>query len=151
MLIRWANWQFHLSFDARAGAVISVASIYDEQKQERRQVMYRGFVSELFVPYMDLTEEWYFRTFLDAGEYGFGLCTMPLQPLRDCPENAVFMNGYIAGQDGMPVHMPNVFCVFERYAGDIMWRHTELLIPNRIVSLPFFVILSYTEYRVGVH
>ncbi|KAJ8766319.1 hypothetical protein K2173_022378 [Erythroxylum novogranatense] len=131
---RWANWDFHLSFDARAGAIISLASILDVEKQEYRQVLYRGLVSELFIPYMDLTEEWYYRTFFDSGEYGYGACAVPLEPLADCPENAVFLDAYIAGQDGMAVKMPNVFCIFEKYGGDIMWRHTELGIPDRVVT-----------------
>ncbi|XVF28865.1 hypothetical protein REPUB_Repub15cG0069100 [Reevesia pubescens] len=128
--VRWANWDFHLSFDARAGPIISLASVYDTEKQRFRRVMYRGFLSELFVPYMDLTEEWYYRTFFDAGEYGYGLCGVPLEPLRDCPANAVFMGAFVAGQDGMPIQMPNVFCIFERNAGDVMWRHTETMIPE---------------------
>ena len=96
--------------------------------------MYRGFISELFVPYMDLNEEWYYRTFFDAGEYGFGQCAVPLQPLRDCPENAVFMDTYMAAGDGRPMKMSNTFCIFERHGGDIMWRHTEGTIPNTLVS-----------------
>jgi len=145
-----------LSFDVRAGPIISLASIYDAEKQKFRQVMYRGFISELFVPYMDLTEEWYYRTFFDAGEYGFGLCAVQLEPLRDCPENAVFMDAYIAGPDGKPIKMSNVFCVFERYAGDIMWRHTELGIPGKVVSHFFlfpsssFVFLS-REFEVKLY
>ncbi|GLT78496.1 hypothetical protein SLA2020_500290 [Shorea laevis] len=132
-IVRWGNWDFHLSFDARAGPIISLASIYDTEKQKTRRVLYRGFVSELFVPYMDLTEEWYYRTFFDAGEYGYGLCAVSLQPYRDCPANAVFMDAYIAGQNGMPVRMYNVFCIFERYSGDILWRHTETSVPSGVV------------------
>ncbi|XP_017974652.1 PREDICTED: primary amine oxidase [Theobroma cacao] len=132
--VRWANWDFHLSFDARVGPIISLASIYDIERQKFRRVMYRGYLSELFVPYMDLTEEWYYRTFFDAGEYGYGLCAVPLEPLRDCPANAVFMGAFVAGQDGMPIEMPNVFCIFERNAGDVMWRHTETMIPETLVT-----------------
>ncbi|TXG72045.1 hypothetical protein EZV62_000624 [Acer yangbiense] len=126
-IIRWADWEFHLSFDARAGLIISLASIFDLEIQMYRQVVYKAHVSELFVPYMDPTKDWYYRTFLDAGEYGYGLSTLPLEPFRDCPANAVFMDVYFAGQDGLPVKMPNGFCIFERYAGDVMWRHTEVV------------------------
>ncbi|CAL9037300.1 unnamed protein product [Musa banksii] len=132
-VIRWSNWDFHLSYDARAGLVISLASVYDAQKGARRRVLYRGYVSEVFVPYMDPAEEWYFRTFFDAGEYGFGLWASPLEPMTDCPANAEFMDGYYATQDGEPVKLPNVFCVFERYSGDAAWRHTELGIPGQMI------------------
>ena len=118
----------------RAGPIISLASIYDLEKQKFRPVLYKGFVSELFVPYMDLDEEWYSRTYFDAGEYGFGLCAVSLEPMRDCPENAVFMDAYVVGQNGKPVKMSQIFCIFERHAGDIMWRHTETAIPRTIVS-----------------
>ncbi|KAL0454961.1 UNVERIFIED_CONTAM: Primary amine oxidase [Sesamum latifolium] len=132
--VRWANWEFHVAFDMRSGPVISLASIYDHNEDEYRRVMYRGFISELFVPYMDLTEEWYYRTFMDAGENGFGQSAVPLQPLRDCPENAMFLDGYFTAQDGTPAKISNVFCLFERYAGDIMWRHTEGALPGDMVT-----------------
>ncbi|PIN17119.1 Primary-amine oxidase [Handroanthus impetiginosus] len=128
--VRWANWEFHIAFDMRAGLIISLASIYDENMDKYRRVLYKGYVSELFVPYQDPSEEWYFRTYLDAGEFGFGVSAVPLQPSTDCPSNAVFFDGYYTTRDGTPVKIPNVFCVFERYAGDIMWRHTEAALPG---------------------
>ncbi|KAK4389908.1 Primary amine oxidase [Sesamum angolense] len=133
--VRWANWDFHLAFDMRVGPVISLASIYDHDMRKYRRVMYRGYASEMFVPYQDLSEEWYFRTFLDAGEFGVGICSVPLQPNTDCPPNAVFMDGYYTTRDGTPVKTSNVFCVFERYAGDIMWRHSETILPGDTVEV----------------
>ncbi|XP_019180258.1 PREDICTED: primary amine oxidase-like [Ipomoea nil] len=140
---RWADWKFHVSFDTRAGLIISLATVYDHEKGEHRSVMYRGFVSEVFVPYMDLSEGWDFRTFLDFGEYGFGLCGIELQPLRDCPENAEFMDGYFSNQDGTPGKQKNVICIFERYAGNVMWRHTETgIVGEQDSTIPQFLFLN---------
>ncbi|XP_030548163.2 primary amine oxidase-like isoform X1 [Rhodamnia argentea] len=133
-IISWANWKFHLGFDVRVGPIVSLASIYDLEKSRYRQVLYRAYISEVFVPYMDPTEEWYYKTYFDSGEFGFGLSSVPLQPGADCPENAVFMDGFYAGQDGIPVKIPNVTCVFEKYAGNIMWRHTEVEIPDEPIT-----------------
>ncbi|XP_042052097.1 primary amine oxidase-like [Salvia splendens] len=133
-VLRWGGWEMHVSFDMRAGLVISMASIYDNERDEQRRVMYRGFVSEVFIPYMDLTEEWYYRTFFDSGELGFGVAAVPLVPLKDCPKNAVFMDAYFTSGDGTPARTPNAFCIFEKHAGDVMWRHTELGILGKTIT-----------------
>ncbi|MBA0796690.1 hypothetical protein Gohar_007437, partial [Gossypium harknessii] len=91
-LVKWANWEFHLKPDTRAGVVVSRAKVRDLESGVLRDVMYKGFTSELFVPYMDPTDAWYFKTYMDAGEYGFGLQAMPLDPLNDCPRNAYYMD-----------------------------------------------------------
>ncbi|XP_076881763.1 amine oxidase [copper-containing] gamma 2-like isoform X1 [Bidens hawaiensis] len=124
-LVKWANWEFHLKPDPRAGVVISRARVKDPNTGKIRNVMYKGFTSELFVPYMDPTDAWYFKTYMDAGEYGFGLQAMPLDPLNDCPRNAYYMDGVFAAGDGKPYVRSNMVCVYESYAGDIGWRHSE--------------------------
>lgn len=124
-MVKWANWEFHLKPDPRAGVIISRARVQDPDTGEVRNVMYKGLTSELFVPYMDPTDAWYFKTYMDAGEYGFGLQAMPLDPLNDCPRNAYYMDGVFAAGDGSPYVRSNMICVFESYAGDIGWRHAE--------------------------
>ncbi|KAK8607780.1 hypothetical protein V6N13_046387 [Hibiscus sabdariffa] len=124
-MVKWANWVFHLKADQRAGLVISRAMVRDSENGELRNVMYKGFSSELFVPYMDLEESWYFKSFMDAGEFGLGMSALPLVPLNDCPRYSYYMDGVFAASNGKPYVQPNMICLFERYAGDISWRHSE--------------------------
>jgi len=121
--IEWQKWFFHFRVDPRLGLVVSLVRYNDAG--EFRSILYQGSVSEMFVPYMDPSETWYFRTYMDAGEYGLGKLSAPLQPGRDCPSNAVFFDAVFADERGVPYVAPRVACLFERYSGDIAWRHYE--------------------------
>ncbi|KAJ0964150.1 hypothetical protein J5N97_029272 [Dioscorea zingiberensis] len=150
-VISWAGWEFHLKPDARAGSVVSLARMRDPETGEWRSVMYKGFASELFVPYMDTSEGWYFKTYLDSGEYGFGISSMPLVRLNDCPRGAYYMDAVFAGTDGRPFVRPDLLCVFEKYEGDVVWRHAETLLtePNIREARPKVTLVVRTAASVG--
>ncbi|KAJ4956802.1 hypothetical protein NE237_013585 [Protea cynaroides] len=150
-MVKWANWEFHLKADPRAGVIISQAVVQDSVTGQPRSVMYKGFPSELFVPYMDPADSWYFKTYMDAGEYGLGLTAMSLVPLNDCPRHAHYMDGVFATPDGKPDVQSNMVCVFERYAGDISWRHSETPISGMEIreARPKVTLVVRTAASVG--
>lgn len=142
-IVRWANWIFHLKADQRAGMVICKAMVQDSETGEFRSVMYKGFASELFVPYMDLSDNWYFKSFMDAGEFGLGAMALSLVPLNDCPRYSSYMDGVFVYADGRPYIQPNMICIFEKYAGDIGWRHSELPVNGFEVTC-YYYFFKYT-------
>jgi primary-amine oxidase len=123
--ISWGNWRFHARVDGRVGTVISVARWQDGDKL--RSVLYQGYVSEMFVPYMDADYGWYSRTYFDTGEYGAGTMATPLKPGVDCPATAAFLPTTFGDDKGEPITTPNALCIFERGTGDPIWRHAEPL------------------------
>jgi Cu2+-containing amine oxidase len=44
---------------------------YNDQGNPRN-ILYQGYLAEMFVPYQDPSEGWYYRNYLDEGEYGMG-------------------------------------------------------------------------------
>ena len=123
--VTWDKWRFHLSVDPRVGPVFSLVSVSDGDRQ--RPVMYQGSVSELFVPYMDPLENWYFRTYLDVGEYGIGTSGTPLRPGKDCPANGELVDAVFMGERGKPGGKKGLVCIFERVTGDAAWSHFEIV------------------------
>ncbi|MDJ0926490.1 MAG: hypothetical protein QNJ73_02475 [Gammaproteobacteria bacterium] len=122
--ISWDRWRFHLGIDPRVGPVLSLVSFEDAGRE--RSVMYQGSVSELFVPYMDPTRTWYFRTYLDVGEYGIGASGVPLTAGRDCPADALMLDASFLNYRGKPTTTTGIACVFERLTGDAAWSHFEV-------------------------
>ena len=90
-----------------------------------RMVLYQGYASEMFVPYMDDGEAWYYRSYMDIGEYGLGALASTLRAGTDCPEDATFLDATLPDSAGRPVRAERVVCVFERNTGSPAWRHAE--------------------------
>jgi len=122
-VVEWQKWKFHIRPDHRVGMVISTVTYNDND--DVRNIMYEGFLSEIFVPYMDPSFGWYPRNFIDLGEYTAGGFTNPLLRGADAPDYAHYMDGLFVHDNGRPKHVPNLIAIFERESGDPSWRHNS--------------------------
>ncbi|MCJ8322266.1 MAG: tyramine oxidase [Rhizobiales bacterium] len=119
--IEWQNWQFHARVDKRVGTIISMVKFNDAGRL--RDVAYQMSLAEMFVPYQDPSENWYYRTFLDNGEFGLGLLASSLTPGADCPVAATYLTINLPNDDGDVFQIERAVCIFERNIGDPLWRH----------------------------
>jgi len=117
--VDWGPWRFHLRLDRRRGLIVSLASFED------RSVLYQASLSEMWVPYMDPAYGWFYKSYFDAGEYGFGLFATTLVPGVDCPKHASFHDYAIGLDDAEPAPYPGSMCLFERPTMNPAWRHAE--------------------------
>ncbi|HEY0165313.1 MAG TPA: hypothetical protein VGB39_08075, partial [Sphingomicrobium sp.] len=124
-LVRWEGWSFHLSFDQRVGPIVSTVR-YDDSGR-LRPVLYQGHLSEMFVPYMDPDPNWSFRSYMDAGEYGFGSLASRLVAGVDCPAGAVMLGATLPTLSGAAAAVPHVMCAFERNTTTALWRRHEIV------------------------
>lgn len=127
--VHWGNWNFHVSLDPRVGVKLSTVTYKDPQTKQKRKVMYEGNLGGMVVPYGDPDIGWYFKSYLDSGEYGMGTLTSSIQAGTDVPENAVILDAVIADYQGKPLTIPNAIAIFERYAGP-EYKHQEMLGQN---------------------
>ncbi len=123
--VSWQKWNLHFRIDPRVGLVVSRVRYTDGGNV--RSILYQGSLSELFVPYMDPTVGWYWRTYMDAGEFLVGINAVSLEPGVDCPGSARYFDVAFANAEGTPENRPRAACLFERYAGDVAWRHYEFV------------------------
>jgi primary-amine oxidase len=120
--ITWQKWNFHFRIDRRIGLVVTNVSYQDGDKL--RSILYEGSLSDIFVPYMDPSEGWYARTFLDSGEFEDGFSSS-LDVGQDCPDNAVYFDQMYANWKGLAAIRPRAACLFEQPADSMAWRHDD--------------------------
>ncbi|HSE43558.1 MAG TPA: tyramine oxidase [Acidobacteriota bacterium] len=123
--VKWQKWSFHVRWDIRSGVEISLVQF--KEKDEPRLVLYQGYLSEIFVPYQDPTKGWYFRNYMDEGDFGFGTMGSPLVPGADCPDSAKFISPVMSNASGGADTLENRICIFERATGEPVWRHFDFL------------------------
>ncbi|MGB5131778.1 MAG: hypothetical protein WBO00_04130, partial [Steroidobacteraceae bacterium] len=124
-MVRWQKWSFHLRWEIREGAVVSLVRYQDGDRS--RSVLYQGHLSEIFVPYQDPTEGWYYRNYMDEGDYGFGTMASALVPGADCPASAIYLSPVMSNAAGGADVLDKRVCIFEVSPGEPVWRHYDFI------------------------
>ena len=117
--VRWEHWRFRIGQDPRVGLVLYTVGYEDQGRL--RSIMYRGSLSEIYVPYGD--PSWNLVHWFDAGEFGMAsVWQSSMQRMNDAPENATLLPVVMFRPNGAPRTTPNAVAVYERDGG-ILWRH----------------------------
>jgi len=116
--VRWQKWALRVGFNPREGLVLNTVS-YDG-----RQVLYRGSIAEMIVPYADPKESAYRKNVFDLGEYGVGMLANTLALGCDCLGTIRYFDGHLADNQGRVVTIKNAICVHEEDFG-MLWKHTD--------------------------
>jgi primary-amine oxidase len=142
--VTWEKWNFHFRIDRRSGLIVTNVGYQDGDRL--RSILYEGSLSEMFVPYMDPSENWFAKTFFDAGE--FALFASSLDTNGDCAENAVYFDLVTADSKGMPQLLPRAACLFEQPSGYPAWRHdqTNVIESRRMRELVLRTIGTFGNY-----
>jgi primary-amine oxidase len=152
-LIRWQNWSFRFTLHPREGPVLYQVAYQDGDKL--RPVLYRASLSEMLVPYGDPDSNWTFRNAFDEGEYGIGRMAGPIEPFKDAPANAAFLDADFADDLGKPYKVEKAVAIYERDGG-LLWKHLDVFVANqnqshraRELVLTFIATISNYDYQLS--
>ncbi|MCX8998526.1 primary-amine oxidase [Rhizobiaceae bacterium BDR2-2] len=147
--VTWQGWSFRVGFTPREGLVLHELSIRDGDRQ--RPVIFRASVTEMVVPYSDPSENHYWKSAFDAGEYGLGRLANCLELGCDCLGHIHYFDVPSADDFGQPFVMKNAICMHEEDYG-ILWKHYEFrngiyeVRRSRRLVISFFATVGNYDY-----
>ena len=151
--LKWQNWDFRFTLHPREGPVLYQVSYQDGKTL--RPVLYRASLSDMLVPYGDPDSNWSFRNAFDEGEYGIGRMAGPIEPMKDAPANAVFVDADFADDLGKPYKVEKAMAVYERDGG-LLWKHLDTFVANqnqshraRELVINFIATISNYDYQLA--
>lgn len=147
--IRWQGWRFRFSFNGREGLVLHTVGY--EDGDEVRPIIFRAALSEMIVPYGDVSPSHFFQHAFDLGDFGVGKGVNSLALGCDCLGEIHYFDADMHDDDGEPVTVKNAVCLHEEDAS-ILWKHwdfpdgsTEVRRARRLVISSICTNLNY-EY-----
>ena len=149
-LVGWQKWSFRVGFTPREGLVLYTLGYRD--KHRVRPILYRGSVSEMFVPYGDPAPTHRRKNVFDMGEFGLGMLCNSLELGCDCLGEIRYFDGVVNDNDGKAVTIANAVCLHEEDYG-VLWKHrdfrTEKTEVRRSRRLVISTIATVGNYEYG--
>jgi primary-amine oxidase len=140
--VRCLNWRFRFGVTPREGLVVYNAGYEDHGRI--RPILYRGSLSEMFVPYGDPNPIFYYNDSYDEGDGGMGRTAHSLEPGCDCPENTAFFDAVFSDDHGRPIRVPRVIGLYERDGG-ILWKHVDYVTGRNESRRARDLVLTYVD------
>lgn len=124
-LLTWDKWRLRVGYTFREGLVLHQVEYRDDADPTKyRPIMYRGSLSEIYVPYARDHFNWSWRTAFDVGEYHLGQYANTLELDVDVPNNAVLLDATVADDTLAPYALPSVIGIYEQHAG-LLWARVD--------------------------
>ena len=148
--VSWQNWQFQLGFTPREGLTLNQLSYRDGERD--RPIIYRASITEMVVPYADPSENHFWKSAFDAGEYGLGMLANSLALGCDCLGHIRYFDIPASDDKGEPFLMQNAVCLHEEDYG-VLWKHYEFrngvfeVRRSRRLVISFFATVGNYDYR----
>jgi len=117
-LVEWQNWSMRVGFNYREGLVLH------DVRYQGRQVMNRGSLVEMAVPYGDPHYPFQRKCAFDVGDYGLGNCANSLELGCDCLGHIHYFDALLNTVDGEAKLLKKAICMHEEDTG-LLWKHVE--------------------------
>lgn len=138
--VRWERWQFRIGFTPREGLVLHTIGFEDQGRL--RSILYRASLSEMVVPYGDVSPVHSHKNAFDGGEYNIGALANSLELGCDCLGEIRYFDATLAGSDGNPMVIRNAVCMHEEDYG-ILWKHVDFRIGQTEVRRSRRLVVSW--------
>jgi primary-amine oxidase len=155
-LVNWRNWRLRFGFNLREGLVLYQIGFDDAGRM--RPILYRASVSEVLTAYGDPDQFWSWMLIFDEGCWGLGYLSVPVQPGREVPANAMTLHALLPDptrQEFSTLSHDRIY-LYERDAGNLIHyqedgrtvhaRATELVIGS-FVSLGNYMFAFNWVFR----
>jgi primary-amine oxidase len=122
--IRWQNWRFRWSFNAREGLVLH--KIEWDDHGTIRPVIYRASLAEMVVPYGDPDPAHFWQGAFDLGDFGIGRGLNSLELGCDCLGVIQYFDVVSHDDFGEPLIVKQGICLHEEDFS-ILWKHWDFV------------------------